>query len=1235
MSAKQYDYPSNEDAFEDLVADLIQAMFNPPLPATRYGRRGQRQDGVDITWVTAGGEHHAAQCKFYIDAKLTKDHIDRDLSAAHSISPPLQKFIFATTKPRDRFLKDHARSCVLHGRAGAVDIWFWEDIEQFLSRHEDVAYQLVQPKIVRHMGLYLRKEGLALVPSDFSGIQQVGAQDRSALAEETTGLLSMGRLSAVIERLTAPGVRLSDDLRLTLARAYFQCENYAQVIALADEEPVSARLLALAGYVHAIMGMAADSSVASARAHANASQEDLPYITALNLSAMRVRDSVAYEAILQAVPPALSENPLIRGVLGDAAQHEGLYDIAITHYEAAIALDLRPNVLRRMALLAARLSRTSAQLPLADFTLRQPELIKELGALRDELRAEDNEKIDASVRGKLLHNLGVASMLLGDGPAAVEYARSALRLVPENADYWVRYGFTLTVFGFEMEPELMRQAPLDNAQVQLMLADIEYRNGNAEAARNRIESALALPQVEPDLKARLEAQRIVVQGPAALDSDRVRELLAGAEAGPCPNPFLLRVIGEPELSLELTAQLLRVVASADFTGMDVRERVALAGALVERGLVVGAVRFLPDLRDVVRFRNGPIDPSVAGVLLRVLLAARRLDEAETLSGEWCIHAPENPYARSLRTRILLAGGEVRLALEELLGARAVLAKSAPLLGKAVALARVCGCLHEARRVISTIDMPRPRNINDNRALWFALTAIQEWRRLEELALVSLQPGTDLGSISGELLHLTATMRASGPSGAVRENCKITVAHPQRGDLHYWVGSSPPPIAGLGRGDWLNIFLGLKPGVQVVPASGPYMGVSLTLTDVKPALTLFHEHAQQQGLAEGQLHAYQGNPSELIDQIREMLQTRREATQRSLEIGAQAGMPAVVMASVLSCSPRQFLHSGEGWVPRCHRGGPEDFEREDCALKSISEWVVDGVTICLIVEAELETMFPALGVRLYVTKETCATLREWYLQERENLRAMGIMSAGDGGRVNMQSFGTRDRSVHRAFWLRVKNFVDTQCMLTERAADDVAAEFSDHVDELDVATVSSLAAAKAYGRGFLSDEMAVRQGYAQSSEIESASLRPFLMRWFRINFMPGKGRALAQIRAMARLASYGRVFQSIPIAALHLALYAGSHERREILKALLSTLRTAEPRAWLQGITLIAHNHLLRQRSLKKGMDPCRLIPLVLKSLPTLPKEEYRIIADYLEQTWRAVDRRTRRSVTRWLRRRAT
>ncbi|WP_343344852.1 restriction endonuclease [Terrisporobacter petrolearius] len=109
----QYNLPPtiNEDEFEDMVEDYFK--LNYPN-AQRYGRKGQKQYGLDITY-TNNSSHQliGIQCKKY--ATLSTSDIDSIIDAVGDFhikindnsSLEIINLIIATTAPRDAKIQSY------------------------------------------------------------------------------------------------------------------------------------------------------------------------------------------------------------------------------------------------------------------------------------------------------------------------------------------------------------------------------------------------------------------------------------------------------------------------------------------------------------------------------------------------------------------------------------------------------------------------------------------------------------------------------------------------------------------------------------------------------------------------------------------------------------------------------------------------------------------------------------------------------------------------------------------------------------------------------------------------------------------------------------------------------------------------------------------------------------------------------------------------------------------------
>jgi hypothetical protein len=109
IASSELPVPKSWDEFEDICADLFGRIWNDHN-IVRYGRMGQRQDGVDIRGQLPAGGIAGVQCKKkrqWPVAELTTKDIDDEVAEALKFEPPLSEFTIATTAPNDGKLQAH------------------------------------------------------------------------------------------------------------------------------------------------------------------------------------------------------------------------------------------------------------------------------------------------------------------------------------------------------------------------------------------------------------------------------------------------------------------------------------------------------------------------------------------------------------------------------------------------------------------------------------------------------------------------------------------------------------------------------------------------------------------------------------------------------------------------------------------------------------------------------------------------------------------------------------------------------------------------------------------------------------------------------------------------------------------------------------------------------------------------------------------------------------------------
>ena len=138
--------PANWQDFERLTLDYARRMWKDDY-AERNGRQGQAQAGVDVFgYKRSSREKTGIQCKKRQNSaspskRLTTAEIDAEVSAAKGFEPMLNRFVIATTGPRDANLQAHVRTLNSAGQPFKVSLMFWEDYQDFLNDNTDLMYR--------------------------------------------------------------------------------------------------------------------------------------------------------------------------------------------------------------------------------------------------------------------------------------------------------------------------------------------------------------------------------------------------------------------------------------------------------------------------------------------------------------------------------------------------------------------------------------------------------------------------------------------------------------------------------------------------------------------------------------------------------------------------------------------------------------------------------------------------------------------------------------------------------------------------------------------------------------------------------------------------------------------------------------------------------------------------------------------------------------------------------------
>lgn len=227
---KQIPPPRNWEVFEELCLALWQGIWSDPH-ATKNGRRGQQQAGVDIVGRLQGSKGLCGvQCKGKdqgYGSLLSLQELESEVAKAECFAPPLAHYVIATTAVRDAVLQRQVRELsAVRTAAGRfpVDVLAWEDIQSLIGRHRPVLERFYPEHSADAQALLaeLRNITAAAAPPPQWPVEAVSAgwNEVEFSADRDLGPALLGRGLGPADALACPRLHEADTLVSELVRAF-------------------------------------------------------------------------------------------------------------------------------------------------------------------------------------------------------------------------------------------------------------------------------------------------------------------------------------------------------------------------------------------------------------------------------------------------------------------------------------------------------------------------------------------------------------------------------------------------------------------------------------------------------------------------------------------------------------------------------------------------------------------------------------------------------------------------------------------------------------------------------------------------------------------------------------------------------------------------------------------------------------------------------------------------------
>ena len=601
--------PTSEDRFEEMCLALMKRHWSRK-GLERFGKRGERQFGVDILDTLGESPLYAAQCKLKEQWKtLEPSEIETEVKKAKSFPSKLDHYVILTSAKVSTAAQLTVQAINQQHRAAAlftVEVYHWNRLTDLIRQY---------PEIEQEFFGGLRSEEVAEVKSQLSYLVSMtesiasksGTTEIDAMIDEARARINPKEAQIAIMLLNrvsqTKGGELSEWHRyriltnlgaahLTLGKATEAARYFLDATPLRPDDE-----LAVTNEVLAYHLLLQDEEARTKAALAVDRFPNCSRLRALWIQAAPLEQS--YEEFLSATPEHMRKDAEVASALARRAMSQGLIDLGIDHAKDAIAD--KPKWSQARVFLAqayfARVLMAVEPLKLED---RKSALANSIAAANDAIDSAEEEGVPY-VKAMALALQADIALLQGRKEHAARLSREAFAADPTELNG------------------------------RLAMAQAAFNNGNTDEGIGILEEAYSQSNSGPNVCFML-GQALMGRGTES-DVNRAVDVFSSAKTTGLTRELIdplivgaIRALVRAKRFPEIPAYLLR--SEASFSPVIVAT--ANAYLALKQGQNSEAGQFL---NDAIALRQPADTRAVTDFLARTLMEAGRLSDALPLLQE--------------------------------------------------------------------------------------------------------------------------------------------------------------------------------------------------------------------------------------------------------------------------------------------------------------------------------------------------------------------------------------------------------------------------------------------------------------------------------------------------------------------------------------------------------------------------------------------------------------------------